>query len=59
VTEAAKVWLCNGAGLSHRKSPALGIHLLLGAEFPEMAANFAQNILDGRIGLVMAIGQKR
>ena len=35
--------------------PALGIHLLLGTGFPEMAANVRHNMAEGRLGAVMAV----
>jgi MPBQ/MSBQ methyltransferase len=38
--------------------PTLGLHLLLGPDFRTMAGNFARNVIEGRVGLLMAIGQK-
>jgi SAM-dependent methyltransferase len=35
--------------------PPLGIHLLLGPEFPTMAANLRRNIGEGRLGAAMAV----
>jgi MPBQ/MSBQ methyltransferase len=35
--------------------PPLGLHLLLGPEFPEMIRNFRQNLNEGRGGVVQAV----
>jgi MPBQ/MSBQ methyltransferase len=35
--------------------PPLGLHLLLGSEFPEMVRNFRQNLNEGRSGVVQAV----
>jgi SAM-dependent methyltransferase len=38
--------------------PALGLHIVMGPEFAEMAANFARNLNEGRAGLLQAIVQR-
>jgi SAM-dependent methyltransferase len=35
--------------------PPLGLHLLLGPEFPKMVGNFRQNLNEGRGGVVQAV----
>jgi hypothetical protein len=35
--------------------PPLGLHLLLGPEFPEMVRNFRQSLNEGRGGVVQAV----
>jgi MPBQ/MSBQ methyltransferase len=35
--------------------PPLGIHLLLGPDFPKMAANLRQNLMAGRVAAAMAV----
>jgi len=37
---------------------ALGLHLLMGPEFRTMAGNFGRNVMEGRVGLLMAVGEK-
>jgi hypothetical protein len=38
---------------------ALGIHVVMGAEFAAMSANLAQNLREGRARLLQAIVRKR
>jgi len=38
--------------------PALGVHLLLGPEFPRMAANLARSLEERRIGVIMAVAER-
>ncbi|MBS0538744.1 MAG: methyltransferase domain-containing protein [Proteobacteria bacterium] len=38
--------------------PPLGLHLLMGPDFKTMAANFGRNVIEGRVGLLMAVGEK-
>ena len=40
---------------AHGAPPTLGIHLAMGPDFPEMAANLERNLQEGRVGLVQAI----
>lgn len=37
---------------------ALGLHLLMGPDFRIMAGNFGRNVMEGRVGLLMAVGEK-
>lgn len=37
------------------EGPALGLHLLLGPEFPRMADNFARSLAERRVGVVSAV----
>jgi len=55
VTEDAKRWF---ASRSRGALPGLGLHLLMGSEFPAMAANFARSVREGRVGLLMAVARK-
>ena len=36
----------------------LGLHLLMGPDFRVMAGNFGRNVIEGRVGLLMAVGEK-
>ena len=38
--------------------PPLGLHVVMGPEFPTMAANLARNLKEGRAGLVQVIVEK-
>lgn len=38
--------------------PALGVHVLLGQDFPAMAANQARNLREGRVHIVQAVFRK-
>lgn len=38
--------------------PPLGLHLLMGPDFRTMAGNFGRNVIEGRVGLLMAVGEK-
>ena len=40
---------------AHGAPPMLGIHLAMGPDFPEMAANLERNLQEGRVGLVQAV----
>ncbi len=56
VTESALQFL--DAMIARRRNgelPPLGLHLLLGPEFPEMVRNFRQNLNEGRGGVVQAV----
>jgi SAM-dependent methyltransferase len=55
VTEDAKRWF---ASRPRGALPGLGLHLLMGSEFPAMSANFARNVREGRVGLLMAVARK-
>jgi sarcosine/dimethylglycine N-methyltransferase len=45
-----------------RSSPpgpsALGLHLLMGPDFRIMAGNYARSVMEGRVGLLMAVAEK-
>jgi len=40
---------------SRSATPALGLHLLLGPNFPQMASNFRTNLLEDRGGVIQAV----
>jgi SAM-dependent methyltransferase len=46
------------AGIAGKSQPMLGLHLVMGPEFPVMAANLARNLKEGRAGLVQMIAEK-
>ena len=35
--------------------PALGLHVVMGADFPTLGANLGRNLKEGRVGLIQAI----
>jgi ubiquinone/menaquinone biosynthesis C-methylase UbiE len=55
-TPEARQWFA--AQRPPAQPPKLGLHLLLGPDFRTMAGNFARNVIEGRVGLLMAVGQK-
>ena len=55
VTADARRWF---GSRPHGALPGLGLHLLMGPEFPEMAANFGRSVMEGRVGLLMAVARK-
>ena len=46
------------ARIAGKSQPVLGLHLVMGPEFPVMAANLARNLKEGRAGLVQMIAEK-
>jgi len=40
------------------ETPRLGLHLVLGPDFPEMVTNFRRNLDDKRCGVVQAVSQR-
>lgn len=58
-TEAGLAWFTAAAAkLGQGPLPALGIHLLLGAEYPAMARNQVRNLREGRIVVAQVTGEK-
>jgi ubiquinone/menaquinone biosynthesis C-methylase UbiE len=58
-TEAARVWFVTLADKIHKEGfPSLGFHLLLGADFKEMALNQGLNLQEGRIVLAQIVAKK-
>lgn len=59
--DAALAWLAAQAAPAAASSgpPPLGIHLVMGPEFGAMAANLANNLKTGRVGLVQVIARAR
>jgi ubiquinone/menaquinone biosynthesis C-methylase UbiE len=53
-TQAALSWFAE-QGESGAAPPPLGLHLVMGPDFPAMAANLRRNLEAGRIGLVQAV----
>jgi ubiquinone/menaquinone biosynthesis C-methylase UbiE len=58
-TEAARVWFVTLAEKIRKEGfPSLGFHLLLGADFKEMALNQGRNLQEGRIVLAQIVAKK-
>ncbi|MDE2576356.1 MAG: methyltransferase domain-containing protein [Rhodospirillales bacterium] len=61
-TEAARGWFARrrpaAPAAPSAPPPALGLHLLLGPDTARMVGNFARNVLEGRVGLHMAVARK-
>ena len=61
-TDAAIAWFAERAKVpaqSPGQPEPLGLHLAMGPGFPEMAANLARNLREGRLGLVQAVLERR
>ena len=56
-TEAAVAWFADqkAARRSAGAASPLGIHVVMGPGFPEMAANLGRNLMEGRARLIQAI----
>jgi SAM-dependent methyltransferase len=55
-TEAGIAWFAERqATASPTPTPALGLHIVMGPDFPAMSANLARNLREGRASLVEAI----
>ena len=58
-TEAARAWFVTLAERIRKEGfPSLGFHLLLGADFKEMAQNQGRNLQEGRIVLAQIVARK-
>lgn len=59
-TESAEQWFARFAGRLHQQPslPPLGVHLLLGPDFPLMARNQLRNLQERRILLAQVVAQK-
>jgi SAM-dependent methyltransferase len=59
VSEAAADWLSKVAAKRDPADvPRLGLHLVLGQEFGEMAANFRTNLMEHRCGVLQAVFER-
>jgi hypothetical protein len=59
VSEAAADWLSKvGAKREPADVPRLGLHLVLGQEFAEMAANLRRNLMERRCGVLQAVFER-
>ena len=56
VTAEARQWFA--ALRPPAQPPKLGLHLLLGPDFRTMSGNFGRNVIEGRVGLLMAVCEK-
>ncbi|MBO0756529.1 MAG: class I SAM-dependent methyltransferase [Bradyrhizobiaceae bacterium] len=52
-TEAAKAWIAQLRASGPPPSPNLGV--VMGPDFAQLAANLAQNLLEGRLGILTAV----
>ncbi len=58
-TEAARAWFVSLAEKIRKEGfPSLGFHVLLGADFKEMAQNQGRNLQEGRIVLAQIVARK-
>jgi hypothetical protein len=58
-TDLARAWFAALAGKVRKEGlPPLGLHLLLGPEFKEMAQNQRRNLDEGRIVLAQIVARK-
>jgi sarcosine/dimethylglycine N-methyltransferase len=51
-SEAAKVWFAEARAAGRPASPNLSV--IMGADFSELAANLGRNLMEGRLGILMA-----
>lgn len=58
VTDDGRRWFEGFAGRDRQRTHPVGIHLLFGGDFPEMAANQVRNLAENRIGLVQVIARR-
>ncbi len=54
-TDAGQAWAAEMQADSEATPTPLGLHIVMGPQFAEMAANLARNLLEGRVRLVQAI----
>jgi ubiquinone/menaquinone biosynthesis C-methylase UbiE len=52
-TEAAKAWIAQLRAAGPLPSPNLGV--VMGADFPQLAANLGRNLMEGRLGILTAV----
>jgi SAM-dependent methyltransferase len=54
-TDAGQAWAAEIEAMRQAKPAPLGLHIVLGPQFAEMAANLGRSLLEGRVRLVQAI----
>jgi hypothetical protein len=54
-TDAGQAWAAEIQAELEAKPAPLGLHLVMGPQFAEMAANLGRNLQEGRVRLVQAI----
>jgi ubiquinone/menaquinone biosynthesis C-methylase UbiE len=52
-SEAAKAWIAQMQASGPANSPNLGV--VMGPDFAQLAANLGRNLMDGRLGILMAV----
>ena len=50
-------WFARNTAPASDAPPALGLHLLLGSEWPTMAANMVKNLAAGRLAVIQAVAR--
>ncbi len=58
VSEKSLQWFRKNAANTSAAPPVLGLHLLLGPEWPTMASNMVENIAAGRLAVVQVIARR-
>jgi hypothetical protein len=54
-TDAGQAWAAEMQAKREAKPTPLGLHIVMGPQFTEMAANLGRNLQEGRVRLVQAI----
>jgi SAM-dependent methyltransferase len=54
-TEGAVAWLSERAAAAAPAAPGLGLPVVMGPDFPQLAANLARNLAEGRARLVQTV----
>jgi SAM-dependent methyltransferase len=54
-TDAGRAWVAEMQAKREAKPAPLGLHIVMGPQFAEMAANVGRNLQEGRVRLVQAI----
>jgi len=57
-TAAGVAWFADRASERQKGVSALGMHVVMGPGFAEMASNLARNLREGRAGLIQAVLEK-
>ena len=58
-TQAGASWFAEQQKARPATAPPLGLHVVMGADFPALSANLGRNLREGRVGIVQAILQRR
>ncbi|MDX1383134.1 MAG: methyltransferase domain-containing protein [Thermoanaerobaculia bacterium] len=58
VSRRSLEWFRRNAARAPAEPPVLGLHLLLGSEWPRMAANMVANLAAGRLAVVQVVAKR-